>query len=306
MQKTLVTGATGFIGRQALSFLKQSSDEIHAVSSGRLTAANKMRLDENIIWHEIDLLDNQSVTALVEHIKPTRLLHLAWDVTPGLYWNAPNNLQWVQASLHLLKTFAEQGGQRVVMAGSCTEYDWSHGQYCIEEQTLCNPHTLYGCSKYALQMMLKKYAENFGISAAWGRVFFLYGPGEYQKRLVPSVIHSLLQEKIARCSHGMQVRDFLHVEDVASAFVSVLDSNVEGPINIASGKPLVLRDLIYGIADKLQRNELIHLGAIQASSSEPPLLVADTQKLNVQVGWQPKYTLDRGLEHTIQWWKQNL
>lgn len=304
MRRILVTGATGFIGRHTFRFLNQESDEIHAISSRKLTAADKQAYSDSIIWHEANLLDHKSVSVLVAHVRPTHLLHLAWDVTPGLYWNAPNNLQWVEASLNLLREFAEQGGQRVVMAGTCTEYDWSHGYYCVEDQTPCEPHTLYGCSKYALQLMLSKFAEKTDISAAWGRIFFLYGPWEYKSRLVPSVICSLIQDEVAQCSHGMQIRDFLHVEDVASAFVSLLRSNVTGPVNIASGIPVTLKDVIYQIADKFQHRELIHLGAIDASPDEPPLLVADTRKLNKLVEWSPQYTLEQGVDSTIRWWKQ--
>jgi len=303
MNKLLVTGATGFIGKSVFRFLPETLYEIHGVTSRRI-ADIEPSVDNQIIWHEADLLNDKSVSALIQRVQPTHLLHLAWDVTPGLYWNAPSNLQWVQSSLHLVQEFAEQGGKRAVMAGTCTEYDWSQGQYCVEGQTPCVPHTLYGCSKFALQTLLSKYAEKIGLSAAWGRIFFLYGPGEYEARLVPSVIRSLLQGQIARCSHGRQIRDFLHVEDVAYAFASLVDSDVEGPVNIASGRPIALSEMIYAIAEKLGRNDLVHLGAIEASPDEPPLLVADTRKLNQQVGWQPQYALDQGLEHTIDWWRQ--
>jgi nucleoside-diphosphate-sugar epimerase len=68
--------------------------------------------------------------------------------------------------------------------------------------------------------------------------FFLYGPYENRTRLVPSIINSLLQEKTAPCSSGIQIRDYLFVEDVADAFVRLLNSSVNGPVNIASGKPV--------------------------------------------------------------------
>ncbi|WP_421021629.1 NAD-dependent epimerase/dehydratase family protein, partial [Klebsiella pneumoniae] len=83
--------------------------------------------------------------------------------------------------------------------------------------------------------MLTAYASQTGLSATWARLFFMYGPGEHPNRVTSSVILSLLQGKSAQCSHGMQIRDFLHVADVASALVTLLDSDVTGPVNIGSG-----------------------------------------------------------------------
>ena len=87
------------------------------------------------------------------------------------------------------------------------------------------------------------------------------------------------------------------------AFVALLESGVSGPVNIASGRPLALRELIYRIAAKFDRDDLIQLGAMSTSPDEPPLLVADVRRLHDEVGWAPKYDLDTGLEQTIDWWK---
>ena len=188
------------------------------------------------------------------------------------------------------------------MAGSCAEYDWRYG-YCSEATTPLAPTTLYGICKYSLQLMLSAFSKQAGLSAAWGRIFFLFGQYEHPDRLVAYVIRSLLREEMARCSHGNQIRDFLYVQDVADAFVVLLDSAVSGPINIASGRPVALRELIYKIAAKFKREDLVQLGAVSTPPDEPPLLVADVRRLHDEVDWTPKYDLDTGLEQTIEWWK---
>jgi nucleoside-diphosphate-sugar epimerase len=214
------------------------------------------------------------------------LLHFAWYAVPSRYWFAPENLQWVQASLALLQAFTQAGGQRVVMAGTCAEYDWNYG-FCSEAITPLAPRTLYGVCKHALQMILSNFTRDNQLSSAWGRIFFLYGPHERPERLVPMVIRSLLRNEPARCSHGNQVRDFLHVQDVASAFVALLNSPVTGPVNIASGQAVRLKDLIYAIAAKIDQTQLVRLGAIPTLSDEPSFLVADVRRLHDEVGWQP-------------------
>jgi len=274
--------------------------EVHAVSS---KAAPEDRSGAR--WHEVDLLEPGRAAELVDKVRPTHLLHLAWYAVPRKYWTSPENLRWVQASLNLLQVFASRGGRRIVAAGSCAEYDWRYG-YCSEQVTPLLPATLYGACKHSLQIMLESFARQTGLSAAWGRIFFLYGPGEYQTRLVASVIGSVLKSEPAPCSHGRQVRDFLYVQDVADAFVALLESDVSGPVNIASGRPVALKDIIYEIAEKAGRQDLIRLGALPAPENEPGLLVADTSRLSNEVGWSPGYNLNQGLEETISWWKKQL
>jgi nucleoside-diphosphate-sugar epimerase len=300
MKKVMVTGASGFIGRHALSTLIEHGFEVHAVASKALP-----NVSANWEWHRANLLDATQIKDLVKTVQPTHLLHFAWQAVPGKYWTSEENFLWVQTSLELLRQFREQGGQRVVMAGTCAEYDWNYG-YCSESVTPRNPDSPYGICKHVMQEMLRAYSESSGLSSAWGRIFFLYGPYEHPNRLVPSVIRSLLSGEPARCSHGNQIRDFLYVQDVADAFVALLDSNVAGTVNIASGKPIAIKEVVYQIAEQIGRLDLIQLGVIPVAAKEPPLLVADIGRLSNQVGWLPKYSLNAGLEQTISWWKSQI
>ncbi|AFZ14228.1 NAD-dependent epimerase/dehydratase [Crinalium epipsammum PCC 9333] len=298
MKKVLVTGASGFMGRHCLPLLAAKGYELHAVSSQ--IQSEKL---SDVYWHQTDLLKLGAIWDLIAKVQPTHLLHFAWFVTPGKFWTSTENLRWVQASLELLQAFAHYGGQRVVMAGTCAEYDWNYG-YCSEQVTPLLPATLYGTCKHSLQIMLDAFAKEKQLSAAWGRIFFLYGMDEHPDRLISSVMRSLLQGEPARCSHGNQIRDFLYVEDVAAAFVALLDSDVTGAVNIASGYPVTLKDVIYKIAEKINRKDLVKLGVVPTSASEPRLLVADVSRLTNEVGWLPKYNLEQGLDQTLAWWRQ--
>jgi nucleoside-diphosphate-sugar epimerase len=151
--------------------------------------------------------------------------------------------------------------------------------------------------------MLAALSKQTGVSAAWGRLFFLYGQHEYAERLVASVIRALLQEQPALCSHGRQIRDFLYVQDAADALVALLDSNVEGAINIASGIPVSVADVVEQLAELMQHPELVRLGALPETGDDPHLLVADTTRVRNVLGWSPRYQLSDGLSQTIRWWK---
>lgn len=299
MNKVLITGANGFIGCHCLDFLRKEKDfEIHAVTSKRPD-----EFHDEVIWHQVDLLDADRITLLMAKVHPSHLLHLAWYTVPGKYWNSNENIKWLEASLLLLRSFSIMGGERVVIAGTCAEYDWKYG-YCTEETTPLSPIGLYGICKHSLQLVLDSFCRQTGISSAWGRIFFPYGPDDYANKLVPSVIRALLQSETAKCSSGNQLRDYIYVSDVAEAFVQLLKSDVKGPVNIATGNPIAIKEIVYKIAKKLNRTDLIQLGEVPISSEEPDLLAGNVKRLSNEVGWKPKYDLDQGLDKTISSWKK--
>ena len=164
----LVTGASGFIGRNALAPLRASGFEVHAVGRRQLAADDA----DGVVWHPVDLLDATTRAGLVRDIAPSHLLHLAWYAEPGRFWTAPENLAWAEASIGLFRDFAACGGSRAVFAGTCAEYDWSGG-VCREDTTPLRPATLYGACKLAVAGVVT--AAGAGPSTAWGRVFFPMG-----------------------------------------------------------------------------------------------------------------------------------
>ena len=295
MQRVLVTGATGFIGKHSLPLLLNKGFEVHAVSSKKINPKNNC-----YIWHQADLTKTDQIKSLVKKLSPSHLLHFAWHTKPKSYWTSHENLKWLQASLTLLQTFQSSGGKRALFAGTCAEYEWKHQAY-VESTTPLIPSSLYGVCKHSLQEILYSYSKENKLSSAWGRIFFLFGPGEHQDRLVSFVIKSLLNNKITPCSEGTQLRDFLYVEDVASAFVAILESDIEGPINIGSGKGVAIQSLVKMICEKMDKQDLVRFGEISTSSIEPQKLVADITRLTKEVKWLPKHNLNTGIEKTIQW-----
>ncbi len=295
MKRVLVTGATGFIGRHAPPLLAERGYEVHAVSSGEHSG-------EAFAFHRANLLDPIESVALIRDIQPTDLLHLAWYAEHGKYWTSPENDRWAEVSLELLRAFAESGGRRAVIAGTCAEYDWSGDGFLSEGSTPLVPATTYGAAKHHLHRQASSLADEAGISLGWGRIFFVYGPGEDPRRLVASVTRALIAGEPAPCSHGEQVRDFLHAAEVADALTTLLAGAIEGPVNIASGEPTKVKDIVAEVARAVGRPELVRLGALPENPDEPPRLVANVRRLREEVRWQPRGSLEQGIEDTVRWW----
>ena len=309
-KRVLVTGAGGFIGRWSVAPLLGKGYEVHAVLSKNASAPFAQETQGAAV-HRADLLSEVDAGALIERVKPTHLLHFAWIATPKVYWQSPDNARWLAASQHLLRCFRVGGGMRAVMAGSCAEYDWSQVSVCNERTSpladaAATAPTPYAANKIALQKALARFAQEEHLSTAWGRVFFQFGPHEHQDRLVPSVIRQLLLGREAPCTHGRQVRSFLHVADVGAAFAQLLDSEVQGPVNIGSDEAVALSDLIGRIAQQIERLDLVRLGARSTATDEPPMLLPDVHRLRDEVKWRPRFSLNEGIRDTIAWWRAEL
>ena len=294
MSRVLLTGATGFIGRHTIAPLLAAGHNVHAV-----TTRKKANGDHRVTWHRADLLAGPDI---VVETKPDVLLHLAWYVKPGRFWTASENVKWVEASLALLRAFGEAGGRRAVVAGTSAEYDWSVvGERCHEQYTPLRPTTLYGAAKHALHCVAARYAEQTGFELAWGRIFFVYGPGEPEGRLVPAVGRALLAGEPVAITRGKQVRDFMHVEDAAAAFAALTDSSVTGAVNVASGEGVTVRHIVEGLAAIAGRPDLPRPGALPEREGDPPRLVADVTRLRTEVGFIPQVGLLEGLEAMLDW-----
>lgn len=301
MKTVLLTGATGYIGQFAVKPLLERGFTVHAVTSKDIS---RLKSSENVIWHQVNLLNYKETENLFREIDCSHLLHFAWYVEHGKFWNAPENSDWLQASLHLARQFADNGGQRLVVSGTCAEYDWAQTGHFSEKTTPLHPQTLYGKAKHELNSTLEIFAHKINLSYAWGRIFFPFGANESPNRLIPSVIRALLENKPAKTSHGNQIRDFLYVEEIVEAFVALLESDVREAVNIASGKGIKLKEIVEEIAEIIGKPELLRIGALSATQNEPPEIVADVTRLRGEVGWRKEYNLKKGLTETVNYWKE--
>ena len=292
--KILVTGAAGFIGSHVTRELVRQGHEVHAVVLPGIDRSRVADLASSLCFIEADLL---APSVALPDWRFDLCLHLAWYVEPGKYLHDPQNQEWVGASLRLAQRLKQEGCQRFIGAGTCFEYAASEPPQ--SESTPTAPSTVYAQSKLELFRAL----PSVGIDFAWVRFFYQYGPYEDPRRLVPIVINLLLRGQEARLVTGDRIRDYLHIEDVASAVCAVAQSRLTGAVNIGSGIPVTVCEIASKIGKLLGRLDLIKLGACPDSPTEPMHLLANNTKLREGTGWNPRYDLDAGLRQTIEWWK---
>ncbi len=294
MKKLLITGANGFLGSNCLNILQNQNFEIYALDK----IIPKKRCSE-VTWIQADLTDSEEIFKIMETIAPNLLLHLAWTMDTGMKLDSDIHYRWVDIGMNLVQAFAHFGGKRVIVSGTCAEYEWSTHIY-KEDSSSVKPVSIYGICKNTLHRKLSTFCKRNNLSYAWGRIFFMYGQNENKKRLIPYVINSIAKGEMVKTSHGNQVYDYLHVEDVARALTKLLEIDFTGPVNICSGNPIRLKDLVYKIANIMDGNHLVQLGYHETKIDEPQFIVGSNHLLKKITNWRQEIDIDRGIKNTIQ------
>ena len=298
--RILLTGATGFIGSNVARILVNQG---HELCIPLRSDSNTFRIQDilpRLMRVTADIFSTTSLASVLAAHKPEMCIHLAWYAEPGKYLNATENLSALSGSLALAAQLSKSGCSRFVGVGTCFEYNTTVG--LLAEDTATMPSSLYGASKLALGIVLQALQKTSGMSTAWVRLFYQYGPFEDERRLIPAVITALLNGKPARLTSGRQIRDFLHVTDVAQAICKVAHSNLDGPVNVGSGVPVSVADIAARIAALIGRADLLKLGSLPDRPGDPPFVCAINHRL-VSTGWSQEFDLTTGLRHTIDWWR---
>ncbi|WP_343577183.1 NAD(P)-dependent oxidoreductase [Mycobacterium sp.] len=266
-----LTGATGFVGRQILRNLLERGCSV------RVLVRDPSRLPDVRAHAALEVAQTPDLFAeeagrLEELLEGSEtLVHAAWYTEPGEYLTSALNLACLTGTLNLAYAFAAVGGKRFVGVGTCAEYDSSAG--LMTTDTPLAPNTLYAACKASAFQVLNRFLGAEGVSFAWCRIFYIYGEGEDDRRLVPYIRRQLGSGQEALLTRGDQVRDFLDVKDAGRMIAGVAQGQQEGAVNICSGEEMIVRQLAERIADEYGRRDLLRFGARPENIFDPPRVV---------------------------------
>ena len=267
----LLTGATGFVGRQVLRELGQKNCRVRLViREGSHDRAPHSPAIENVVATPDIWSENVAWWADACRGVDT-VIHVAWYVEPGQYLQSPKNLDCLEGTLRLAQGATQAKVRRFVGIGTCFEYDLGAGHLAIE--TPLKPSTPYAAAKAEAFTQLAQSLPQRGLEFAWCRLFYLYGEGEDGRRLVPYLRGKLAAGEPAELSSGNQIRDFLDVRDAGRMIVEAALGPVLGPVNICSGTPITVRQLAERIADEYGRRDLLRFGVRPDNPVDPPCVV---------------------------------
>lgn len=288
--RILVTGATGFLGS---AFIR------HAIAAGHSVGALVRQDSPNLPASATRLFGPLEAPpwTRIEQFQPEACVHAAWIATPGVYLESPENAQWVAWSRSFLEGLAERGVRRMVALGTCIEYRIT-GHPLSDRSSDLDPRFPYSRAKQALHQQLRPVLEAQGVTLAWARLFYPYGEGEHRERLVSSLIRRLRAGESVALRTPLSVKDYLHVNDVASALGTILDHGFNGPVNVGTGTPVSVGTIARFLAARIGREDLLQFPANPVAD---PLdyVVADIQTLSA-LGWRPQVALEHGLDRMLQ------
>jgi nucleoside-diphosphate-sugar epimerase len=292
--RLLVTGVSGLIGRGVATAALAVGHDV--VALGRRRPDD---LPAGVAFHAADLTEADAARDAVRVIRPTHIVHAAWETRHPTYWNDPANLAWVVSAAAMAGAFAEVGGARFVQVGSCAEYDWTDSA-----QRRDHPATRYGKAKLAAFRAIEVAAHD-AFAAVEARIFSVFGPGENPARFVPLICRTLAAGRIPALASGRPVRDLLHVDDAARALLAcAADDAPTGTIDIGTGRGVALAEVARTLA-AVAGATATGLGVLEDRPDDPASLVADAGPLR-GTGWAPALTLRGGLERTYTWWQDRV
>lgn len=287
--KVLVTGAAGFIGAHVVRQLVARGHETYALVRPGARAGRLDEVRDRSEVLEADLADVIGTGDLLREVEPEAVIHLAWYTEPGRYRHAlAENVASLSASATLLLAAAHSGCRRVVLGGTCLE------------NPVAPVRPVYDAAKVAVHRLSEGFASA-GMSVACGHVFYLYGPLEDERRVIPSVIRALLAGESIATTSGLQRRDYLHVTDVAGAFATLAESSLTGGVDICSGSLVTLAEVLRIVGEETGHPELLRLGDLGTAEDEGSVSPGDPGPMR-NVGWRPAYDLRTGIKETITWW----
>ncbi len=284
-KKVLVTGATGLIGKELEKPLHEAGFDIHAIT------IDEDNPDNGIHWHKGSLFDEKFVRECMASVKPTHLLNMAWATT-GDYLTSDINYRFLQAGITLAQAFAENGGGRAVYAGTCFEYKFKDSP--LKESDELEPKkSTYTFCKDKLRSIVQFLFEKRGISFGYGRIFYVFGQKEAKTRLSGMVFDKLSHGERVVINSGFLKKDYMYSKDIATAFVKLLDCNVEGCVNICTGKAISIKEFVSSIASVMGKENLLDF--VDSTGNQPPIIVGSPTKLQEEVGFVPLYSLQAAI-----------
>jgi len=289
IERVIITGASGFIGKAVVPLLLDSKIPLMALSTRPVEISKTWGIDSM----DIRELSQESSLERLRGFSPTVLLHLGWSRLPDYSTDAC--LDNLISSIEILRASIDCGVKRVVAAGSCWEYGDLKGE--LSEHTSVFPTSIFTKTKNNLRNILESVGEDTGIETRWARIFYSYGPGQREQSLIPFTIRSWKNGEAPALRDTESAIDLIHVQDVATGLVALtLKKGPSGVFNLGSGSATKVSDVVQYIKSCVSGNNVSHSFLMQDGESAA---WANLESMSKHFDWKPKTSLAEGIRGMV-------
>lgn len=313
IKKVLVTGAGGFIGSHLTEKLSASGYAVKAFihynsrNSWGWLDSSKCRDDIEIISGDI-----RDADILRQAMRGVEIVfHLAALIGIPYSYHSPEAYVEtnIKGSLNVLQAAKDSGVKKVVLTSTSEIYGTARSVSITEAHPI-DPQSPYAATKAAADLLAKSFYRSFNLPVAIVRPFNTYGPRQSARAVIPTIITQILSGKShIKLGALTPSRDLIYVEDTVDGFIRAGESPraIGEIINLGSNSEISVGDLARLIAKYLDKEIKIEFEEKRKrpEKSEVERLMADNSKAKRILGWEPKYSLEKGLKKTIAWFKEN-
>lgn len=301
-ETVFVTGGAGFIGQHVVRRLLQVGSRV--VSFDNYMTGSPQALAGETGDLEVvqgDVRDAAQVADALARSRPDAILHLA-AIHYIPYCNAhPAEAMEVNVTgtFNLLQAAKDTAVKRVVMASSAAVYP-IQDEACREDGPT-GPTDIYGATKVALEALGQSFAAETGVPVTSARFFNVYGPGETNPHVLPDILAQLGGEGPIKLGNMTPKRDYVHVTDIASGLLALLDADhaEHRAYNIGTGVEYSVTELIEALSAVVGREIEVVSEPGRKRRLDRQHLLSDISRMKAELGWEPRYSLDAGLRELV-------
>jgi len=307
----LVTGGAGFIGSNLVDALVERGDQVTVlddISTGKHENLAQA-LERGATLHAADIRDPAAVRAVFDAARPEVVFHLAAqiDVRYSVEWPVEDAVTNVLGMIRVLEAARATGVRRVVYSSTSGALYGDTDVLPTPEDHPIRPLAPYGQSKYAAETYCELYSRLHGLSTVSLRYSNVYGPRQdvHGEAGVVAIFCGCLVEgrRPKVFGDGRQTRDWIEVSDVVRANLLAAESDVVGPINVASGAETSVLDLIAALNEMSEGDSLAEPQFAPERLGEARRSCLDASRARRELGWEPRFDLEAGLRRTLDWYR---
>lgn len=305
MKRVIVTGATGFVGANLARRLLRDGHEVHLLVRAGYQPWRIEEIRGDVHLHEVQLHEIESVTCVIDQIRPDWIFHLA---VYGAFSSQTNQLHLVQTNIrgtiNLVQACLKTGFEAFVNTGSSSEYGFK--DHPPAETEVLEPNSLYAASKAAATAYCRQTAQERNVHLPTLRLYSVYGPYEDPTRLISTLIVRGLQGELPPLVGPETSRDFVHVDDVVEAYLLAATHPSQEPgaiYNVGTSVQTTVREAVAVARQALEIPAEPCWGTMPARSWDTSVWVSDNRKISKELAWTPRYNFLRGFTATVEWFR---